>query len=865
MTAAAQDAGEVLGGRLRMVVATGGHEGPLAPILDGAVGPDGLGVSIRFATDNIERWTAELDKIGVVIHRDVDGEPVCVGEVCGAYAPFDSLAELETTAGVVRVEAGWVALSRRPLFSTVGQIGGLLAHARDGGSELTGEGIVIGNIDEPFDIFHPAFLRADGGYFDWIDSDGDGAFSAGDAIDFDNDGTGSASEAVTVLDGSRFWADLEEVHEENRDEVFQSDQDWVYFDENANGHRDYGAEDGFFERDPGYGEQLFLHDDVDQDGIVDPEEKFLALNTSKLSALVWGDQRFLRGNDLIYADNREELQDEDGPLSTGHGTGVGGILAAGTPNRSRFVGVAPDAEIISLVQRDEVVGDPLVTLMNAADTLDVDVLLFEFSSWNFTPLDGSTNAEAAAVTLRNGGMAQVNPSGNLAVSNKHGFYRIETGGTEIPINVPRTVLDEFDVGAFLLSLHWDDAAAGPPPSLSLVSPTGDVLPLDGSAEDGVIWFDQHVVFDTPDRTSRGTRTRFIFVGSEDGRRPMRSGDYVLRADAQGAEFDMHVFVDDYFSSWGEGVGLYDTDPSSTICWPATGDAAFGVGAYAGFQDQAWDGEGSLQGELRNYSSRGPRMDGERGIDIVAPDDPLSPIPAGEIVPGSYGWYGRFGGTSGAGPHVAGALALLRQVYPSATVPELEQRLIDNTFRDLTDEVPNPESGWGKLRIYETMDPSLREGNAAPEIDVVPVESNEVALDVRGTIDGDGDEVVYVVDLGYDGEPDFGPAPGPFLQLDAPQGEYIAVVYAYDGRGGRDGVIVQGVVGDVEAVLDAGPPPTPDPEDVGDLGPEPEPVDVGVDAGRGDDGSGGCGCSATHNGAPTAAWLILLGLIRRRRE
>jgi subtilisin family serine protease len=851
-----------------MIVATGGHDGPLAPILDGTVGEDGLAVSIRFVSDDIGRWAAELDKIGVVVHRDAEGAPVCVGEVCGAFVPYDALAALDGTQGVVRVEAGWVALSRRPLFSTVGEIGGLLAHARDGGSELTGEGIIIGNLDEPIDLFHPAFLQADGGYFDWIDTDGDGAFSAGDAIDFDTDGSAGAAEAVTVLDGSRFWADLEEVHEENRDEIFQSDQDWVYFDANDNGHRDYGAEDGFFERDPGYGEQLFIHDDVNQDGVVDDDEKFMALASSKLMGLVWGDQRFLRGNDLIYADSREELRGDDGPLSTSHGTAVGGILAGGTPNRSRFVGVAPDAELVSLVRREEVVGDPLITVMNAAETLEVDVLLFEFSSWNFTALDGSTNAEAAAVTLRNSGMAQVNPAGNLGVSNKHGFFRIEPAGTDIAINVPRTVTDEgedYDVGAVLISLHWDDAAAGPPPSLELVSPGGDVLALDGSAEDGVVWFSQHVVFDTPDRTPNGTRTRFIFVGSEDGQRPMRSGDYTVRADAEGAAFDMHVFVDDYYSGWGEGVGLYETDPATTICWPATGDAAFGVGAYGGFQEQAWDGDGSLRGELRNYSSRGPRMDGATGIDIVAPDDPLSPIPAGELVRGSYAWYGRFGGTSGAGPHVAGALALLRQVYPSATVPELEQHLIDHTLRDLGDDLPSPNSGWGKLRIFETMEPSLREGNAAPVIDVVAVESNEVALDVRGTVDEDRDEVVYVVDLGYDGETDFGPSPGPFLQIDAPQGDYIAVVYAYDGRGGRDGTIVHGFVGDVEAELDAGPPPAPDPEDVGDTTAEAGAADVGLDAGDDGGGSGGCECSAGHRGSPAAAFLALVAFMWRRRR
>lgn len=863
----AQQASEVLGGRLRMVAATGGHDGPLAPILDGTVGPDGLGVSIRFATDDFERWFPEVGKIGVVVDQDEHGDPVCISRVCGAYAPFNSLEALAETPGVVRVEAGWVALSRRPLYETVGQIGGLLAHARDGGSELTGEGVVIGDIDEAFDIFHPAFLRADGGYFAWIDVDGDGVFTDEDAIDFDENGDASDDEIITVLDGSRFWFDQNEFYEENRDGRFQTDQDWVYFDENGNGHRDYGTADGFFERDSGYGEQLFILDDVDQDGIVDPNEKFIALATSKLSALVWGDQRFLRGNDLIYADTRAELQTDGTPLATGHGTGVGGILAAGTAGLSRFVGVAPDAEIVSLVQREDVAGDPLITVMNAADSLGVDVLLFEFSSWNFTALDGSTNAEVAMGTLRGQGMAQVNPAGNLAAANKHGLFEVDTAGTEIRIDVPRRVLDEHDVNAILISLHWDAAAAGEDPTLELVAPNGETFTLDGSAVDGEFWMDNHVVFDTPDVTPNGFATRFVFLGTEDGQRAIRNGEYRLQAYAEGAPFEMHVFVDDYYSGWGEGVGLLDADPASTLCWPSTADAAFAVGAYAGSQPQPWDGAtGSELGELRNFSSRGPRMDGAVGIDIVAPDDPLSPVPAGEIVPGSYAWYGRFGGTSGAGPHVAGAIALLRQVYPSASVAELEQHLIDNTLRDLSDELPNSESGWGKLRIYETMNPSLREGNAAPELEAVAVESNEVALDVRGTSDGDGDEVVYMVDLDYDGEFDFGPAPGPFLQLAASEGEYIAVVYAYDGRGGRDATIVEGTVTDVAAVLDAGPSPEPDPDDVG-VGVDADAatsVDVAVPLAAVD--GGGCGCATTSH--PGWEWWLTgfaLFAMRRRRQ
>ncbi len=254
-SAAAQVEAPVLGGRLRAVVGSGGQLGPLAPVLDGTVGAEGLGVSIRFVSDDIARWAPEVEKTGVVLHHR-DGEPVCVGRVCGAYAPFDSVDALAAAPGVERVEAGWIALRRRPLFQTVGEVGGRHAHTRDGGGTLTGSGVTIGDIDEPIDVFHPAFLRADGGFFAWIDADGDGVFGTGDAVDRDRDGGADADERIRVLDSTRVWFDPVRRYEENRDGVFHPDLDWVYIDGNDNGHRDYGVGAGYFERDPGYGEPV---------------------------------------------------------------------------------------------------------------------------------------------------------------------------------------------------------------------------------------------------------------------------------------------------------------------------------------------------------------------------------------------------------------------------------------------------------------------------------------------------------------------------------------------------------------------------------------------------------------------------------
>ena len=125
------------------------------------------------------------------------------------------------------------------------------------------------------------------------------------------------------------------------------------------------------------------------------------------------------------------------------------------------------------------------------------------------------------------------------------------------------------------------------------------------------------------------------------------------------------------------------------------------------------------------------MDGAHGVDMVAPDDPLSPVPGGDVEPASYGWYGRFGGTSGAAPHVAGAFALLKQARPSASVAELEQALIDAALQDLaTGDLPDPDIGWGKLRFFDAIDPA--ESGDVPDLRIgaVPVHGHELALAVH---------------------------------------------------------------------------------------------------------------------------------------
>lgn len=88
------------------------------------------------------------------------------------------------------------------------------------------------------------------------------------------------------------------------------------------------------------------------------------------------------------------------------------------------------------------------------------------------------------------------------------------------------------------------------------------------------------------------------------------------------------------------------------------------------------------------------MLGVPGIDVAAPDNPLAAVPPhGRSV--TFGSYQPFGGTSGAGPHVAAAAALLRQMFPMETGAQLRARILEHARRDA---LVADEDSWGAGRL-----------------------------------------------------------------------------------------------------------------------------------------------------------------------
>ncbi|MGH2574345.1 MAG: S8 family serine peptidase, partial [Ignavibacteria bacterium] len=318
------------------------------------------------------------------------------------------------------------------------------------GSTLTGKGVVIGDVDSGIDIFHPMFFFADGGEFDWVDTDGDGRLTLGtDGVDFNKDGKVDIIETLRYIEiTDNTWEMLPGIERKK----FNPEFDFLYLDKNSNKKRDYGVKDGFNENDPTYGEQLFIAIDGNRNGRLDVTEKIIALKTSKVRAVREKNGAVRRrGQDLIYTE-----QD-----SSGHGTGVAGLILGGHYGVQKNHGIAPDAEfVVASVKYDYtprfVRNFP--DLVKFLRDEKVNILLFEDGEWVWEFMDGSTEEEEIVNQCARDGMTIIGGSGNLASSSMHIKDTLSPGeNSTYTIDCPRIHAEgKLNDGVFA-SFLWRDA------------------------------------------------------------------------------------------------------------------------------------------------------------------------------------------------------------------------------------------------------------------------------------------------------------------------------------------------------------------------------------------------------------------------
>lgn len=733
---------------------------------------DGLAVTIRL--DHADSLTDLMALEGSdIMLRRAAGRILAMGRVAAAVVTEKGLDLLEDLESVQRVELDMAPPVSLPLDLTAVEINAIQAWVTRTAAQipLTGHGILVADLDSTIDPLHPHFFRADGGVFDWIDvNDNDRFDPATDAVDLNSNGLADQDETLRFIDGLAysFYTSADPVLDSD-DGLFDVGWDHLYADSNRNGKRDIGTEDGFSEEDATYGEPLFLVDDVNGNGVLDRGEKLVALGTSKIRAVYDGHHIYTRGDNLIEIPVNEEAL---------HGTGVAGILMGGTPGLTTLTGIAPDAELVMGAFATNAYAS-LTDLLIWAVQQGANVVLHEYAPWTGVFLDGSTNHEEIMDQAAADGVPQVNPSGNLGGSMKHCRPSLQAQSfVDVPVEVPAGGGYTF----MELTFHW----RMPERDLGFVLTTPSNVIIDlGTTGDSTILADgtTHVEASRDD-SSRGTAMMDIWVYGYEGMDmvPFPAGSWTLTmtddptVDPTAPAVELSGYAQDEISGWGVGVRFPQyTSEEHLMGWPSTADSAISVAAYTGHGSAPYQMPGSeSSGQLRRYSCRGKRMDGVSIMDIGAPDNPLTPINRMDYYDIPHGAYMVFGGTSGAGPHVAGAAALIKQLYPEYDGLAVRQAIRQGALKDSDvagDATHEATDLWGagKLRVYEALYGESPAPNTPPSITIAPVTGlpgEEVTINptVQDAEDAVQDLALYWDD-DYDGAWDQGPvAAGQARQL-----------------------------------------------------------------------------------------------------
>jgi uncharacterized repeat protein (TIGR01451 family) len=645
-------------------------------------------VSVRFERELTRQEIVALEKeFGIHFHR-LEGEPAHVAAIYGASVPLEQVADFSQNSMVKQIE-----LLNKPAASTldisVPLIGADQAWSTQdwAGQNIRGKGVRIANFDTGVDVYHPDFWNADGGTYSWVDDGGGFTGSGGECVDLNANTSCDTGETLRFFEIAGTAASSV-----GTPGVFEADVDWLYNDANGDGVRNYGPPT-YTESSPAFGERIFLVNDADLDNTLDTTEQVIALGTSKVYAtLDWQGNTHLRGTDLITSDTDYN----------GHGTGVAGVALGGNivnisgtyavPNR-RFVGVAPEAELLSADR----INNGYITYIPWAANLGADVMLYEFGGWIGEFMDGSSIMEQMLDMQSANGIVQVVPAGNLAGSNKEDTQVIPGSGSHVfTANLSTLSI----ISRISMAFLWRNPTVDV--TYTITAPNG-ISSTVLSATTGGSWASQsfagYTIWYRRLDSSRGTAKYDLWI---DGSLGVGHNWLIQAGNPSGTPLPIYAYIADNNYQWSGGMVWINPNETKTVCWPATADSAIGVASYS-----TRPKDSVSVGDLSSFSSRGSRVDGARALDIAAPGGMFEVVAAesrgsGTSAIGKYQW---FGGTSAAGPHVAGAAALMLQKNPTLTPTQVTQIVRSSAITDSWTEhaaygasTPNDYWGWGKLNV-----------------------------------------------------------------------------------------------------------------------------------------------------------------------
>jgi hypothetical protein len=609
-----------------------------------------------------------LEKTGFQLHL-YNNKPLMSQRVLVGYLanPAEAVTSFFNIPHLLEIETSWRPHRAYPLTVSREQLeANQVWHMAQ--PAITGKNVLIADLDTGINHFHPMFFFADGDTFSWTDVNSNNQFDPGiDGVDYNLSGIIDPEEVLQFIEVFTSGAVPNPVG-------YNPSLDWCYLDQNQDAIRNYGPGQGFNESDPAYGEPIFLCLDQNTNDQLDVGEPLVLLKTSKVRKVYQSDGIIReRGVDMIH--NQGD--------SYGHGTPVSGILLGGIADVHQLAGIAPDAELLMGV--NVYIPDPpfiqtMEVLAPWAAAEGADVMLYEDGEWIWQYMDGSSALETMIDDFSNQGIIQVVPAGNLAGGGMHISGNVAVNdSSEETLQVIQPSGQQHIWG----SIIWLSDSASLDFKLSIASGSWNLLPVDGS----FLNIGNAQIYSNLSRSSRGTNRMDFIISATSG---SLSGTFTFRLINQiGQNLSFHGYNWDDRSYWSGLTRWIGANDDGTVTWPSTADQAFSVAAY---------NPRNSQQPLNSFSGRGARIDGVRLVDIGAPGSTVYSTTSSNS---NYAGFRSFGGTSSAGPHVAGACALLFQLLGvndvNRTKDAISQRA-DVSF--LTGNFPNDTWGYGRIRARQ---------------------------------------------------------------------------------------------------------------------------------------------------------------------
>ncbi|MHA1930610.1 MAG: S8 family serine peptidase [Candidatus Thorarchaeota archaeon] len=626
------------------------------------------------------------------------------------------------------------------------------------GENVTGDGILIADLDTGIQWRHPDFFFPDGGSYSWFDVQTSPPWlfiNGTDGIDTNENLAIEATEKLYTIDI-------------DNNGTFEVDTDWIWMDNGAT----IGSIDD--------GDTFFVVDDQNGDGWLNAGEPLIKLDTPKTKYIV-----HKPGSTVQVWEQGVNLTSSTFYDTDGHGTGVAGILNGGQIGYRKYVGIAPGAELMAI----NVFGSDGLTVEEGliwAQNHGADVIIIELGSWTYQFLDGSSNVELMIDALVASGIPVIVPAGNLRGNVRHAT-RILTNDVVASerFNVP-SGSGATEMYLTVLSTH---PFTNVKVNISEPTSTGTIVHQLTLGSGYWNWYNSastsNLTIDTfwADSPRNLVHMIAIDISAVSGKELKNVSYWSIDVIDSTITPQYHFFISDDISGWGGGAEWHPSDYISdqwTITWPSTADSAISVASY--MSRNIWIASAPYSYDAP-YSSIGRRVDNAEKMSIAAPGgwDIVSPWSSDSSwqywydgTTGSYtipiapmfGSYHLFSGTSAAGPHVAGAAALMLQVNPDCG-HKVKDIIESTAWTDLITgplvPPPSPSNiiwGYGKLNVSAAIEltkeiPIMYEVSTNPSL---PEYSGSVIVTVNVSIadhvdmlwTNDGGATASLVSMTYSG-------------------------------------------------------------------------------------------------------------------